>query len=272
MKRGPEDGGPFRPKQRTSEELELLRRLDESECFDGSDLRGDGVGGARRKRTAEELEAALTCTELEVRGHPPLRILSDPIGLWGGSMGSCLWAAALALVEFFAAEPARADGKRVLELGAGLGAAGLALARLGATVRVTDRPSMLDLLQRNVRENDAKVAAAALSWGQLDPETEGAGPFDLVIGSDVAYDSESYLPLLETLTHFLQADAEAILALPDRREDAAFLEMAKLRFDCSLLRRYLADEFDSLHAISIWRFVSPRPPDKAAPSSKAEAC
>src|SRR5436309_1605224 len=72
---------------------------------------------------------------------------------------SVLWRSGLALAH----EVAEADlaGRRVVELGCGLGVPSLAAARCGADVLATDADEEpLDLLARNAQENDVHVATA----------------------------------------------------------------------------------------------------------------
>ena len=63
---------------------------------------------------------------------------------------SVLWPAASKLVEVLGAKPFGAwSGRRVLELGAGVGLVGAACAALGASVVVTDCQVAMLLLRRN---------------------------------------------------------------------------------------------------------------------------
>ncbi len=154
-----------------------------------------------------------------------IRVLSDPAQphRCGG-----LWASAPALVGWLVDEPARLEtyvrGRRVLELGAGVGFVGIALRMLGAAeVRMTDLPQQLPLLRRNVEANlgdDGSVATAALPWGGA---VDGGECCDLVVASDVTYDAALVPPLARTLSSALRAQpaasaAGALLAIPLRSD------------------------------------------------------
>mmetsp|Transcript_74364 Transcript_74364/g.240400 ORF Transcript_74364/g.240400 Transcript_74364/m.240400 type:complete len:330 (-) Transcript_74364:372-1361(-) len=94
------------------------------------------------------------------------------------------------------------QGKAVLELGAGCGASGLALAAKGAIVTLSDRPALLPLLERNVALNEGlNVSVRTLAWEDAEAsdfhrsnhvgETSGSTAkgqrlaFDVVIATDV---------------------------------------------------------------------------------------
>ena len=72
---------------------------------------------------------------LPTAGVITLRTLSDSGGRWGGSCGSSVWAASPALGNWLCAEGtwrSLVQGRAVLELGAGLGLAGMLCAKAGA--------------------------------------------------------------------------------------------------------------------------------------------
>ena len=90
------------------------------------------------------------------RSAAPLRprviqlTLPEPVGelsieedVHGAGPGGCVWDASLALAHFVAAELSHQKGGlrdvRVVELGAGCGVPGIAAAKLGADVVLTDR-------------------------------------------------------------------------------------------------------------------------------------
>ena len=61
---------------------------------------------------------------------------------------------------------AKVSGKRAIDLGSGMGLAGLALALLGADVVLTDVREVLPLLRRNTDANLSPAALRGACWGQ----------------------------------------------------------------------------------------------------------
>jgi len=112
--------------------------------------------------------------------------------------GLRLWSTSYALVDVLASSTrVRLANARVLELGSGVGACGLACATLGAkSVTITDRDSRaLSLAHDNARKNGwfddesaaCDVRVVALDWN--DPETYATveNGYDYVIAADMLY-------------------------------------------------------------------------------------
>lgn len=163
-----------------------------------------------------------------------VHVLADPRK--AGRIVGVLWESAPCLIRWLLADPERMStyikDKRVLELGAGLGLVGTALAKLGARhVTLTDLPQQLTLLRQNLEANfgaaadgklaDGRVAIAALPWGTT-RFTGACGDrgVDLIVATDVCYDADLIRPLAKTLAALLRAHkgASALLAVPHRSE------------------------------------------------------
>jgi predicted nicotinamide N-methyase len=118
-------------------------------------------------------------------------------------------------------------GKRVVELGCGLGVPSIAAARGGAEVLATDAcEEALALVARNSEANGVRVETGTVDWAA--PETLATrAPFDLVLASDVLYEEASVAPLLALLPRLAPV---AWVADPGRLVACGFLEQAKRRW------------------------------------------
>jgi predicted nicotinamide N-methyase len=115
-------------------------------------------------------------------------------------------------------------GRRVLELGAGLGLPSLSAALRGADVLATDwADDAVELLRANAERNGIALRAERVRWDEPAPLLAGA-PWDLVLGADLLYEArnaEQLRALLPRLTH------EALLADPGRPFAKALLAGAE---------------------------------------------
>ncbi|XP_008448745.2 uncharacterized protein LOC103490817 [Cucumis melo] len=122
--------------------------------------------------------------------------------------GSWVWNSAFVLAEWMATQCKLLDfdfrQKNVIELGAGAGLPGLTAALLGANrVVLTDvKPLLLGLLE-NVDANGLgdRVEVRELVWGsnELASQANELGEFDLILMSDLFYDSEEMPHLAQVL-------------------------------------------------------------------------
>ena len=128
-----------------------------------------------------------------------------------------LWPSGVALADYVGT--LELHGRRVLELGAGLGLPALAAALRGGDVLATDwAEDAVALLDANAARNGIALRAEAARWDR--PEHFGTG-WDLVLAADVLYEQRNADQLLELLPR-LEA-AEILLAEPGRPFAKAFL-------------------------------------------------
>ena len=121
--------------------------------------------------------------------------------------GGYLWPSALVLTSYLLERNFLFQGKRVLELGAGVGLPGLFLSKNGANVVFSDSskfPAILANLEAILVMNQVPVQILPMEWGSAVEE-----PFDLIIGADLFYDSKLFEDLIVTLSQLLQCSPHA---------------------------------------------------------------
>jgi predicted nicotinamide N-methyase len=132
-----------------------------------------------------------------------------------------LWPSAIALARVVAG--LRPAGRRVLELGCGLGLPSIAAALEGASVLATDWSSdAVAFAATNASRNGAALRTAVCSWTSPEPLLDEA-PWDLVLAADVLYEARNADALLELLPRLVDASGEVLIADPGRRPAERFL-------------------------------------------------
>ena len=139
-----------------------------------------------------------------------------------------LWPSGVALAR--AVVTRALSGRRVVELGCGLGLPAIAAALAGGRVLATDwSAAAVERAADNARRNDAEIETLVCSWTAPGP-IEQRGPWDLVLASDVLYERRDVDPLLAVLPRLLAPAGQAWIADPGRPPAAGFLERAAERF------------------------------------------
>lgn len=124
--------------------------------------------------------------------------------------GDVIWPASVALARLLAHCPSFVAGRRVLELGAGLGLPGCAAVQAGAaSLTLADRDAAtLALAARSAALNAPQLAASgaistlAADWTDLDA-WPAPGAVDLVLASDILYDPAFPAPMAALLARLL---------------------------------------------------------------------
>jgi predicted nicotinamide N-methyase len=132
-----------------------------------------------------------------------------------------LWPSGAALAHAIATRPLA--GRRVLELGCGLGLVSVTAALAGATVLAVDRsPEATTFTAVNAARNGVTLQTAVGAFDR--PERLlAAAPWDLVLAADVLYEQRNVPVLLWLLPRLVDAAGEVWLADPGRQMLARFL-------------------------------------------------
>ena len=146
---------------------------------------------------------------------------------------AALWPSAHALATVLWERRAILAGKRVLELGCGLGLPSIAAARLGASVTATDfHPDAGAWCRTNAEANGVALTFHTFDWN-TPPEW---APFDIVLGSDLLYERR-HIPALADCIGRLRAP-HALIADPGRDGLPQFTAaMQSAGWCCELLPR-----------------------------------
>ena len=131
-----------------------------------------------------------------------------------------IWPASRAIARRLA-KGGRLDGESVLDLGCGLGLAGIAAGRLGAHVTFADyHPDALAFARRNA----ALCELGAATFQQVDWRApDWARPVDRVLGADVVYERMDHEAIAELLRVLLSGGGTAWLGDPCRAIGADFV-------------------------------------------------
>jgi predicted nicotinamide N-methyase len=136
-----------------------------------------------------------------------------------------LWPAAEALSVFLNDHFKVIQNKSILELGCGLGYPSLVASHLGAKVLATDfHPNVEEYFFRNCRHSCISCDYQRLNW-RADRNFERS--FDIVMGSDVLYESKHANEVAEGLIRFLKPGGKILLSDPGRNYLQPFLSAMK---------------------------------------------
>lgn len=146
-------------------------------------------------------------------------------------------------------------GKHILEVGCGIALASLVLNHRLADITATDHhPEAEQFLAENVLLNKGeKIPFVRMGWGDKDC---GLGKFDLVIGSDLLYESCHVNLLSGFIDQHAKPQCEVILVDPGRGHHAKFSKkMVNLGYSHSQTKPVNADYLSSPFQGRILRYL-----------------
>ncbi|XP_030012928.1 protein N-lysine methyltransferase METTL21A [Sphaeramia orbicularis] len=172
-------------------------------------------------------------------------------------VAAVVWDAAVVMCMYLELGQVELKGKVAIELGAGTGLVGIVAALLGAKVTITDREPALNFLSANVKANlppdsQGSAVVSELTWGE-GLERYPPGGFDVVLGADIVYLEDTFVPLLRTMEHLCSDRTMMLLACKIRYErDTTFLDMLKQKFRVEEV--YYEKQRD-IHVYKAWKLA-----------------
>ncbi|MDX2114206.1 MAG: methyltransferase [Planctomycetota bacterium] len=150
--------------------------------------------------------------------------LAESRGSAEGGYWAAVWPAAEVLGECLATSVLVGPGVRVLEIGCGVGLAGLVAAARGAEVVLSDIDERaVELAGSNLRRNGLSGRAVVLDWRDDGwPAALAGWEPDLIVGSDVLYFERAHGPIARLIA---RAGCPAILADPNRPRASGAVEV-----------------------------------------------
>jgi predicted nicotinamide N-methyase len=177
--------------------------------------------------TTRELMVCLGGHDYRIRALSDLQQFADPyqqadrIGISSAqwSLFGQVWPAGRVLAEAMSTHDI--VGKRILELGCGLGLSSLVLQQRNADITASDHhPLAESFLRHNTAQNQlATIAYCDLRWEIPDAVL---GRFDLIIGSDILYESGHANLLAAMVYRHALPEAEVLITDPGRGNSAPF--------------------------------------------------
>ena len=131
-----------------------------------------------------------------------------------------IWPCGVVLAGFIAREPGGFHGRRVLELGPGVGVTAVAAMQAGAELTIADyAPGSLALSALNALDQvGTEPRTMLLNWREPTPELfEVAGDgFSIVLAADVLYEKKDIKPLSRLLKRLVAPHGEVWITEPGR--------------------------------------------------------
>lgn len=172
-------------------------------------------------------------------------LLSSPLKLHEDLKNGCggqLWPAGMVLGKYMLRKH-RHDlgggegGKTIMELGAGGGLVGLAVALGcevdGAQLHITDQEPMFELMKQNIKLNglEEKVVASIYDWGTPTPSHLPQKP-DIILAADCVYFEPAFPLLQQTLRDLIGEKTICYFCFKRRRRaDLTFMKTARKMFN-----------------------------------------
>lgn len=165
-----------------------------------------------------------------------------------------VWPATMVLADFMASEPVDA-GKRILEIGAGIGIAGIAASMCGHDVTISEyNTHALEFIKANACINGCMdTPVISLDWNQ--PVI--LNRYDQIIGSEVIFRQEDFLGIQKLFLSVLKPGGQATLVSEIRKPVIEFFRQMQQRYHVRAQQKVLRSHNEEIKIIIC--HINPKP-------------
>ncbi|EXJ77470.1 hypothetical protein A1O3_09696 [Capronia epimyces CBS 606.96] len=159
--------------------------------------------------------------------------------------GGQLWPAGMVLARYMLTyhKVRSLLGKSIIEIGAGGGLVGLAVAlgcQVDTKIWITDQLPMLALMEKNIALNnlEGRVGAEIYDWGTPPPSTilhSGTEHPDILLAADCVYFEPAFPLLLQTLEDLIGPSTTCYFCFKKRRK-------ADMRFIRDMMKKFVVEQ------------------------------
>jgi predicted nicotinamide N-methyase len=134
---------------------------------------------------------------------------------------SRIWPSSLVLAQWLNENTHYLTGKKIFEVGAGLGLPSFVAAKFATSVVISDHiPLALEWINFNIsRIKETEVSSMLFDW-----RTTPLPQADTVLMSDIGYHEKDFLHVHRMIRQCLHYGSEVVLTIPARRISAKFME------------------------------------------------
>jgi len=181
------------------------------------------------------------------------RFIDSTDAMAGFPLWAKIWEASTVLADYLARQPAQSHGT-LLEIGCGLGLVGIAAAKAGYRVTMTEIDShALNFARANALLNDCpEIVVERLDWNA--PALKGL--FDTIVGSETIYKPEDIDNLEALFDRYLDPKGTIVLSAEIRSNDVDFWRRMEPRYHIQARRQTLRSDQGEAH-IALFR-LKPR--------------
>ncbi len=184
--------------------------------------------------------------ELIAKGEEHPDMVDERVPYWAD-----LWASAIGLARFVIENRAFVQGKKILEIGCGIGLPGIAAGRCGAEVCLTDYlDDALQLARLNWLHNMQQEGQfELLDWRQPRSELQA----DILLASDVAYEERAFMPLRQAFPALVRPGGELWLSEPNRAWAKPFFASLRQQGEIISSQNYIIRQESLTSNVSVYR-------------------